>query len=129
MEIQTLLSDNQRLQISDGASKDYYQQVKELTEERNDLERRLRDLSTSPFYKKNEGENHYKQISDLKKEVADKDKRLNNINERMKKHNEEVDNLKASLKTITIERDTLKNENEKIRAHFETDGSLNIMDV
>jgi len=125
-KIINLTAEVSSLSRTKGVVDDLKEKIREVEHEKDELEKRLNDLITEPFLKRESGTSSHNRIKKLEMEKEEKDKIIRNFKERLLKQEE-----KLAMKEVECERQTaLKKEAdekyEEIKIKHEGSGEMTV---
>ena len=110
---------NSRLQWKTQEVTDLESEIRKIEEERDHLERSIRNVTTEPFMRK-EGQSLLARLADLELKVKEKTQIARALKEEEAKKSEVSNKLKSELSRYTGERDYLLGEHKKASEDFKS---------
>lgn len=117
------------LERTSGVVDDLKEKLRELDQEKTDLEKRLNELLTEPFLKREAGTSAHNRIAKLEMERDEKDKIIKNFKEKILNQTQKMGELEAELEKEKNHMKDLEEKYEEIKIRYEGTGEMTIDSV
>lgn len=117
------------LERTSGVVDDLKEKLRELEQEKTGLEKRLDELLTEPFFKREAGTSAHNRIAKLEMERDEKDKIIKNFKEKILNQTQKMGELEAAVEIEKNHVKDLEEKYEEIRIRYEGTGEMTIDSV
>ena len=118
-ECQNLEQENFRINLRAQEARDLAEQLKEVRQERDQLEQQITHLTTNPFLKdKNDKENNGYRIGELEIQLQDRRREFNKVDTEEKNKKAHVEELRGKIKKLEGETEYIKGKYEAAKKKF-----------